>query len=619
MEAALPVLTTEAALVLALLGFAVFLFVTELVRVDVAAVLVMTLLGLVIYLPGLDGLLAPEILFSGLSSNAVVSIIAVMIIGRGLDKTGVMEQLARAIFVLGGRTERRVTSMVSGTVALISSFMQNVGAAALFLPVVSRISEQTGVAMSRLVMPMGFCAILGGTLTMVGSSPLIMLNDLLIGAARNLPEGQTLRTFDLFAVTPLGLALVASGLLYFLLFGRRLIRGEGRKTVSRGAGTVRYLRRIHGVDAAVREVEVPSESPFVGLDIDQLQNRYNIRIVASRYANKLLVSPPLHAPIAAPATLAVIAQRDNVREFVAAGGLTLRPKLKELRHLLARSIAGVAQIVIPPESSLVGKTSRDLRLRMTYGLSLLSVVRGGQAITEELVDVPIESGDTLICHTRWEHLAKLEEDRDFVVVTTNYPREERHPYKVVLAVSFLVLALTLVIFTTIALPIALMTGAVGMVVAGVLSMDDAYRAVSWKTVFLLAGLLPLGLAVDNSGAANYVAGHILVRLGDLPVWGLQAVVGVLATAFTLVMSNVGATILLVPIAINLAISAGGDPALFALTVAVATSNSFLLPTHQVNALVMGPGNYTVSDFLRVGTPMTVIFLVVSVSFLNWFY
>ncbi len=619
MEAALPVLTTEAALVLALLGFAVFLFVTELVRVDVAAVLVMTLLGLVIYLPGLDGLLAPEILFSGLSSNAVVSIIAVMIIGRGLDKTGVMEQLARGIFYLGGRTERRVTALVSGTVAIISSFMQNVGAAALFLPVVSRISAQTGVSMSRLVMPMGFCAILGGTLTMVGSSPLIMLNDLLIGAGRNLPEGQTLRTFDLFDVTPLGLALVASGLLYFLLFGRRLIRGEGQKPVSRGAGTVRYLRRVHGVDAAVREVEVPSESPFVGLDIDQLQNRYNVRIVASRYANKLLVSPPLHAPIAAPATLAVIAQRDNLREFVVAGGLTLRPKLKELRHLLARSIAGVAQIVIPPESSLVGKSSRDLRLRMTYGLSLLSVVRGGQAITEELVDLPIESGDTLICHTRWEHLAKLEEDRDFVVVTTNYPREERHPYKVVLAVSFLVLALTLVIFTNIALPIALMTGAVGMVVAGVLSMDDAYRAVSWKTVFLLAGLLPLGLAVDNSGAANYVAGHILVRLGDLPIWGLQTVVGVLATAFTLVMSNVGATILLVPIAINLAISAGGDPALFALTVAVATSNSFLLPTHQVNALVMGPGNYTVSDFLRVGTPMTVIFLVVSISFLNWFY
>ena len=202
------------------------------------------------------------------------------------------------------------------------------------------------------------------------------------------------------------------------------------------------------------------------------------------------------------------------------------------------------------------------------------------------------------------------------MVTTNYPREERHPYKVVLAISFLVLALTLVLFTNIALPIALMTGAVGMVVAGVLTMDDAYRAVSWKTVFLLAGLLPLGLAVDNSGAANYIARHLLDSLGDIPLWGLQAVVAVLATIFTLVMSNVGATILLVPIAINLALSSGGDPALFALTVAVATSNSFLLPTHQVNALVMGPGGYRVADFLRVGTPMTILFLLVTIVFLN---
>ena len=579
----------------------------------------MTLLGLLIYLPGLEGILEPGILFSGLSSNAVVSIIAVMIIGRGLDKTGAMEQLARGIQQVGGRTERRVSTIVAATVAVISSFMQNVGAAALFLPVVSRIASQTGVAMSRLVMPMGFCAILGGTLTMVGSSPLIMLNDLLRGAAANLPEGTPVRTFELFDVTPVGLALVAGGIAYFLLFGRRLLRADPSQTVARGAGTVRYLRRVHGVDAAVREVEVPSESPFVGLDIDQVQNRYNVRIVASRYANKLLVSPPLHAPIAAPATLAVIAQRDHLKEFVVAGGLTLRPKLKELRHLLARSIAGVAQIVIPPESSLIGRTPRDLRLRMAYGLSLLSVVRSGQAVTEDLVDEPIMAGDTLVCHTRWEHLAKLEEDRDFVVVTTNYPREERHPYKVVLAVSFLVLALALVLLTSVALPIALMTGAVGMIVAGVLTVDDAYRAVSWKTVFLLAGLLPLGIAVDNSGAANYIAQNVLAALGDVPMWMLLTTVAVLATLFSLVMSNVGATILLVPIAINLAISSGADPALFALMVAVATSNSFLLPTHQVNALIMGPGDYEVRDFLRVGAPMTAIFLVISIGMLYGFY
>lgn len=612
----LPALTLEMGLVMAIVAFAVFLFITELVRVDVAAVLIMTLLGILIYLPGLQGLLNPDVLFSGLSSNAVVSIIAVMILGGGLDKTGVMEIVALMIMRIGGRTEPRIMALVSGTVAIISSFMQNVGATALFLPVVARISSSTGLPMSRLIMPMGFCAILGGTITMVASSPLIMLNDLLAHTNESLPPEQAMAPFGLFSVAPIGLALVAAGLVYFLLFRRHLLRADDGATAQRGRGTVRYLRRVHGIDAAVREVEVPVGSPLVGRDIKSVQREFEVRIVASRYAGKVLVCPPIEAPIAAPATLAVIAQHDELRRFLMLGGLVLRPKLKEFRHLLARSIAGIAELIVPPDSRLIGKTVRDLRLRMTYGLSLLSIFRHGEAITHKLQDVPFEAGDTLVCHTRWDVLAMLEKDRDFVVVTTDYPREEKRPYKVALALMFFAISLGLVIFTSISLPIALMTGAVGMIVSGILTMDEAYAIVSWKTVFLLAGLLPLGHAVEASGTASYIAQAMLLGLGELPTWVLQAMIAVLATAFSLVMSNVGATVLLVPIAVNLALGTGADPAMFALTVAISTSNSFLIPTHQVNALIMGPGNYKVKDFLRAGGFMTIIFLVVSLLMLN---
>jgi di/tricarboxylate transporter len=158
-----------------------------------------------------------------------------------------------------------------------------------------------------------------------------------------------------------------------------------------------------------------------------------------------------------------------------------------------------------------------------------------------------------------------------------------------------------------------------MIVSGVLTMDEAYRAVSWKTVFLLAGLLPLGVAVESSGTAYYVVMHMLASIGDVSPWVLQAMVAVLATAFSLVMSNVGATVLLVPFAINLAFATGADASMFALTVAISTSNSFLIPTHQVNALVMGPGDYRVADFLRAGSVMTVLFLVVSLLMLNLLY
>jgi di/tricarboxylate transporter len=174
----------------------------------------------------------------------------------------------------------------------------------------------------------------------------------------------------------------------------------------------------------------------------------------------------------------------------------------------------------------------------------------------------------------------------------------------------------MIVFTNILLPVALMTGAVGMIVFGVLSMDEAYKAVSWKTVFLLAGLLPLGIAVQTSGTADYVVKHMLEIIGDVSPLVLQAMIALLAAAFSLVMSNVGATVLLVPFAINLALATGADPAMFALTVAISTSNSFLIPTHQVNALIMGPGDYRVKDFLRVGSIMTVLFLIVSLSMLN---
>lgn len=615
----LPILSTEMMIVMAIVVFAVILFATEIIRVDAAALLIMTLLGLLIFVPGLEELLTPDVLFSGFSSNAVMSIIAVMILGAGLDKTGVMERVAWLILRYGGNTEKQIVSLISGSVAVVSSFMQNVGAAALYLPVVSRISSRTRLPMTRLVMPMGFSAILGGTMTMVASSPLIMLNDLVENANRELDADDAIQPFELFSVTPVGVALVTSGIVFFLLFAKSVLPTESTSSIARGRGTAPYLRKLHGVHAAVREVKVPEGSRLVGIKIADAQLQYDVRIVASRYAGKVLVAPPVDAPIAAPATLAVIGEPDMLKAFVAANGLALRPKLREFRHLLARSIAGIAEILIPPNSSLIGSSAKDLHFRMKYGLSLISILRAGKAITSKVAAVPIQAGDMLMCHTRWEYLTRLASDRDFVIVTTDYPHEQREPYKLALALSFFGLSIGMIIFTDILLPVALMTGAVGMIAFGILTMDQAYRAVSWKTVFLLAGLLPLGMAVESSGTADYLVQHLLASVGDLPPWFLQTVLAILSATFSLVISNVGATILLVPIAISLAVAIGADPAMFALTVAISTSNAFLIPTHQVNALIMGPGDYRVSDFLRVGGAMTIIFLVVSLWVLNLLY
>lgn len=609
-------LTTEMVWVLSILGITVFLFVSEIVRVDVAALLVMVTLGVLSLVPGLETLASTRHLFNGFASNAVISIIAVMIIGAGLDRTGVMTQIAGFVLRVGGSSERRIVPIVSATVGVVSSFMQNVGAAALFLPVVSRISARTHVPMPRLLMPMGFCAILGGTITMVGSSPLILLNDLILNTNEALPSDLQMETFSLFAIAPVGLALVATGIAYFTLFGSFVLPSAAPEKETGGGSTPRYFKKVYGLDAEIHEVVVPLGNALVGKTIGEAERTHRIRIVATHFQGATRLAPDMEVKIDAPAVLAVMASPKTVESFAQIRGLELRGTLETFSETLVHTRAGISELVIPPNSEFIGKSVRDVRMRKTYGLSVLALHRGEKTTRRGLRDVPLRAGDALVCHNSWDALARLERNRNFVVVTSEYPHETARPHKVGHALTFFAIALALILFTDLTLSIALLIGALGMVISRVLTMDEAYEAVSWKTVFLLACLIPLGQAAENTGTAAWIATQTLQVLGTVPIWVLQLVVALLATFFSLIMSNVGATVLLVPLAINLGIGAGADPRLFAITVAVATSNSFVIPTHQVNALIMGPGEYRVRDFIRAGGIMTVLFLVVSLVMLN---
>ncbi len=619
-------LTIEMAVVLAVLAVTVMLFVTEIFRVDFTAILVMIALGLLSQLPGLQNLADPERLFHGFASNAVISIIAVMILGAGLDKTGLMSRVAATILKYGGKTEVRIIPIISGTVGLISSFMQNVGAAALFLPVVSRISVRTGLPLSRLLMPMGFCAILGGTVTMVGSSPLILLNDLIDSSNLMLPEDRQMQPFSLFAVTPVGIALLLTGILYFVLLGRWVLPDHRAKDDGgTGQSVGDYLKRIYGLKSDLVEVVVPEGSILRGQTFGDIMVAHNLYIVGSYHRGQRWFTPVLSTTIEDPCRLAIFGRRKVIQDIADAYGLHVLPELDIFAEAYAPTVAGVAEIVIPPDSSLIGRTARDLLMRKTYGLGLLAIHRGGETLSlvetadHKAVNIssePLRAGDLLVAFTAWERLARLTKDRDFVVVTSDFPMEEIRPDKVLWALLFFALTVSLILFTDLRLSLALLVGAGGMIATNVLRIDEAYQAVSWPTVFLLAGLIPLGEAVQNTGTAAWIAEQILTLLHGWPIWSLQAGIALLATAFTLVMSNVGATVLLVPLAVSIAMAAGADPAIFALTVAISTSNSFLIPTHQVNALIMGPAGYKVMDFVKSGGIMTVLFLVVSLLMMN---
>ncbi len=621
--------TIEIAWVTAILLLTIYLFAFEIVDVDIAALSIMVLLGLTSLLypiMGLEkGLVDPQHLFDGFSSNAVMSIIAVMIIGAGLDKTGIMSKVAVFILNIGGRSEKRIIPIVSTTVALISSFMQNVGAAALFIPVVSRISARSGLPMSRLLMPMGFCAILGGTVTMVGSSPLILLNDLILTSNSTLPPDQHMDTWGLFSVTPVGLALVITGVLYFVIAGRYVLPARNNDEQIVGPVKKKYFHDVYGVDYELYEVFIPKDSPLIGKRLDEVETSNRIRVIARKpHKQEAQIGPGAldrDTGLQAGMVLGVVAEPEDLDNFIEKYGLRKRRELRAFAEVLDPTKAGIAEVVIPPGSKLIGKSARDVWMRKTYGIAMIALHRDGETMREgeDIRSVPLRSGDTLVVHTTWDTLARLENDPDFVVITTEYPREELRPHKVVWAGIFFTIALSMVLFTDIRLSIALLTGAVGMILSGVLKIDEAYEAVSWKTVFLLASLIPLGLAVEQTGTAKWIADQTLAVVGDMPIWVIQLSIAVLATFFTLVMSNVGATVLLVPLAVNIARGVGADPAVFALTVALATSNSFLIPTHQVNALIMGPGGYRVPDFMRAGSIMTVLFLIVLIVMLNLLY
>jgi di/tricarboxylate transporter len=559
-----------------------------------------------------------DMLFDGFAGNAVISLIAVMIMGAGLDRTGVLNKAASLILRVSQGVESRLSLLINAMAGSLSSIMQSQALAALFLPVVSRVSARTGVPLRRLLLPMG-CMILAATnTTMISNSPLILLNDLIVSANRNLPPGaDTIEPFTLFAIAPVGVPLFLVGLAYFAMFTRRLLPGEEAKQKVTPGRTETYFAETYGIDGEVIELTVTAESPLVGMSVGEAEQlRDAPLILAMKNGNESRLAPPADQMIWVGTVIGVLGKREHVTDFAQNQLLRVQSRLRQFGDMFNPGRAGISEAVIPPNSRFIKQVLGDLRMRKHYGISVLAVYRGEQVFREDVRKVSLRAGDTLVLHSAWRDLALAAEDRDFVVVT-DIPKEEARPAKLWHAVAFFTLAMALGLFTTMKLSVAMLTGAVGMLLAGVLTMDEAYGSINWKTIFTLACLIPLGWAMDSTGAAAWVAQEVLVYLGNWPQWALQGVIAILALFFAQVVSNVGATVMLVPMAINIALASNGNPAVYALIVAISTSNSFLIASaNPVLTIVGGPGGYRRRDFLRVGAPLTVLMLITTLIAVN---
>jgi di/tricarboxylate transporter len=599
-------MTPQMILTMAVLAFVIFLFVSEWVRVDVVGIMMMVMLPLI-------GLIDAKDAFIGLSSNAVCSIIAVIIIGAGLDKTGVMNKVAAPIVKFAGNSETRVITLISGTVGIISSMMQNIGAAALFLPATQRISKRMGIPVSRILMPMGFCAIIGGTITLVGASPTILLNDLMILG------GEKLEPFGLFTQTPIGLALLATAILYFIIFGKFILPASGGDS---DAGVTSSLMEEYQEANAIFEVQVPES--FQGsksLESLSIRSKFLVTVVAINSPEKSenILVPGSVNMISANDDLAIVGREENVLKLVEEFNWHLKSGLEVFSESLSRTNAGMTETIVSPRSKLIGEKANEIR--DLYRVNPIAISRGNKVFYSGLNNIQMQMGDIILLQGEWEkfHLLKNQSQPRALTFATSLEGEILRPHKAKLAVAWLALALILIIFFNIKLAVALMLGALGMIITGVLSIDEAYRSVDWMTVFLLAGLIPLGIAFERTGTAAFIAEGILSFLGQPSPIVLLTAVGLLTSFFTLVISNVGATVLLVPLCMNMAVMAGGDPRMAALVVGLSASNTFVLPTHQVNALIMRPGGYRTVDYTKAGVIMTVLFLAVELTILYYFY
>jgi di/tricarboxylate transporter len=599
-------------LVLGLVGFTMLMLVLEWIRADMVALLVVVVIGL-------TGLIPSDRVFNGFAGNAVIAIIAIMIMGEGLDRAGVLNLTANFVMRMARGMESRLGVVINLVASLFSAVIPSQALAALMIPVSSRLAARTGVPLSRLLLPMAFCILTATNTTLIANSPLIVLNDLIASANVNLPPGaHTIPKFGLFSVTPIGLTLALLGVGYFYFFGRKLLPGheDERLKVTPGR-TESYFAETYGIVGETAELTVTAESPLVGMSIGEVEQLHGAPLIlAIKSSNDARMAPPADYVIWVGSVLGVLGPHEQLNQFANNQLCRLSPRMRQLAELFNPTRAGISEVVIPPVSRFIKHTVGELRLRKRFGISVLAVNRGDQVFRDDVRAVSLRAGDTVVLHSNWRDLSLAAEERDLVVVT-DIPKEQQRPGKIWQAVAFFVLAKCLALFTNLDLSVAMMTGAIGMLLSGVLDMDEAYKAINWKTIFVTACLIPLGWSMDATGTAAWIAQVVLDHLGSASPYLLQLVLAVLTLLFSQVMSNVGATVMMVPIAISVAVATGGNPSAYALIVAVSSSNTFLLSSgHPALMMVTGPGGYKGKDFLRVGAPLTLLVLLATLVAIN---
>lgn len=589
-------MTFEIIITLSIIVVAVILFATEKLRVDIIALLV--LLTLV-----MTGLIEADQAFMGFASPAVITVWAVYIVSGGLFKTGVTDVLGVWISRLAGNSEPRLIAIIMLTCGTMSAFMNNIGATAMLLPAVVGIARKSGVRLSKLLIPLAFSSLLGGNMTQIGTPPNILATSIL--------TERGLTTFEFFDFTPTGIIVFLSGVLYMVLVGRFLLPSHTNVEDAQAAKLREY----------VTEVRVQADSRLVGFTLGEahLNEELGLAVLAMVHEGEQVARVDSETVIQVDDLLIVSGDVKTLIEADKRLGVVIESDFKFKLSDLDTDSAHVFEAVVSSRSPFRGRTVKEIRIRDRFGFTVLAIWRQGEVLVNRLGDVKLQAADVLLLKGARKNMQDLQQNNQVLVLEPLEIDNQRNK-KAPLALGILGLVLILTTFAGFHISTAMVIGSVLMVLTGCLTMDEAYQNIEWRSVFLIAGMLPLGTVMESTGTAQFLADGIV---GFAGAWGPIAVLAgiyILAGLITEPMSNAAATVLMVPIAIDIAMELGANPQSFVLAVVIGASTSFLTPVgHQSNVLVFGPGGYRFSDFTRVGWLLNVVLVVVALLVIPLFW
>lgn len=600
-------MTAESLFVFALLAVTIVVFISDRFRMDGVALTVVVVLAL-------SGVITPAEAVSGFSEPVVIMIAGLFVVGEGLFRTGVAARIGHWIMQVGGTSELRLLLLLLPVIALLSAFMSSTGAVALLIPVVMSIASQSSIDASRVLMPMAFAALIGGMLTLIGTPPNLIASQAM--------ESAGLDGFRFFDLTLIGLSVLVVGGLYLMTIGRTLIPQRDHTGLDqKGDRLARFFERYQ-VDDVLFRIKIPADSPLVGQTVvgAALRSDFNVTVVGVLAAGQSRWGPlplSINNRFQPDDTLYVYGTPDAVHQVSEHFDIKAT-RLSPRERIRIEQFFGAMELLVTPRSQLVGHTLKTLRFRGRYGVSVIGIQRHGEPIETDYSSTPLAAGDTLLVAGDWNSLRKLDGAQDFVRFNEPFEMQDAptHGDRAPLAIGIVLVTVLMMTLGVLDNLVIILAAALLMLMSGCVTLREAYSSLNAQSLILIAGMLPLATAMDSSGAAELLINSVLLSFGEAHPLLLCAGLFLLTSVLSQFISNTATTVLMAPLALGIAQGMGLSPMPFLVSVAIAASTAFATPiASPVNTLVMSPGQYRFADFARVGIPLQLIALALTLALL----